>query len=567
VTEAPARRDWLVLGGLFLFAFAIRLAYLYEIREMPFLLTPVVDALAYDEWAQRIAAGDWWGDRVFYQAPAYPYLLAVFYELFGRDLWLVHVLQMAMGAGSCVLMAGATGLIFGRSAGLVAGAGLALYPPAIFFDGLLGKTVLDLLLTSGLLCLLAAFQRSRRGGLLVAAGCVLGLLALTRENTLVFVAALPFWLWLRFADASRRRRAGWLLAFGLGVALLLLPVGARNYAVGRTFALTTAQLGPNFYMGNNAEATGLYVPLIPGRHTPLYEAGDAELLAERALGRPLTRGEVSDYWLQRGLDFAREHPLRWLALLAWKLALTWNEFEIADVEDIHVYAEWSLLLRAGLQFLHFGLLAPLAILGGVLLWPRRRDFWLLPWLALVYSLSVALFITFARFRFPLVPILLPLAAVACVRALDLSKSGRWAELRAPGLVFAACLVCFNLPLLDEERQRLTSYTNLGGIMLNQDRLAEAEPYLARALAADADNADLLFHLAVLRYKQGRHAEAEAELARMFALEPRDHRGHRLLARIYRETGRSEQAQREARIAAELDPEPAARPARRPAARP
>ena len=30
------------------------------------------DSHAYDAWAQRIAAGDWVGGDVFYQAPLYP---------------------------------------------------------------------------------------------------------------------------------------------------------------------------------------------------------------------------------------------------------------------------------------------------------------------------------------------------------------------------------------------------------------------------------------------------------------------------------------------------------------
>ncbi len=34
------------------------------------------DSRAYDEWARRIAAGDWIGREVFYQAPLYPYFLA-----------------------------------------------------------------------------------------------------------------------------------------------------------------------------------------------------------------------------------------------------------------------------------------------------------------------------------------------------------------------------------------------------------------------------------------------------------------------------------------------------------
>ena len=44
------------------------------------------DSRGYDEWARRIAGGDWLGHEVFYQAPLYPYLLGVIYAIAGRHL-------------------------------------------------------------------------------------------------------------------------------------------------------------------------------------------------------------------------------------------------------------------------------------------------------------------------------------------------------------------------------------------------------------------------------------------------------------------------------------------------
>ena len=53
------------------------------------------DSRGYDEWARRIAAGDWLGRDVFYQAPLYPYLLGVIYAVAGRHLLLVRIVQAA----------------------------------------------------------------------------------------------------------------------------------------------------------------------------------------------------------------------------------------------------------------------------------------------------------------------------------------------------------------------------------------------------------------------------------------------------------------------------------------
>jgi hypothetical protein len=78
--------------------------------------------------------------------------------------------------------------------------------------------------------------------------------------------------------------------------------------------VTTYQLGPNLYMGNNPAAGGHYVPLRPGREDPAFEATDAIELAEAARGKHLGMREVSDYWVGRALGFVRDDPWRWLAL-------------------------------------------------------------------------------------------------------------------------------------------------------------------------------------------------------------------------------------------------------------
>ena len=60
------------------------------------------DSRSYDLWAQEIARGHWLGDRVFYQAPLYPYFLATLYWLFGHHLFMIRVVQIILGATSCL---------------------------------------------------------------------------------------------------------------------------------------------------------------------------------------------------------------------------------------------------------------------------------------------------------------------------------------------------------------------------------------------------------------------------------------------------------------------------------
>src|SRR5438034_7579853 len=144
--------------AIFATALAVRLVHVWQIRASPFFSVLMGDSRGYDDWAQRIAGGDWIGREVFYQAPLYPYLLGVIYAIGGRSLLLVRVIQAVIGSASCVLLGLAASRLFsrravlrqaqdgpepGRRAGVVAGLMLALYAPAIFVDGLLQKSVLD----------------------------------------------------------------------------------------------------------------------------------------------------------------------------------------------------------------------------------------------------------------------------------------------------------------------------------------------------------------------------------------------------------------------------------------
>jgi hypothetical protein len=121
---------------------------------------------------------------------------------------------------------------------------------------------------------------------LVALGLAMGALSLTRENALVLVIIVAAWI-LFASAAALTDRLRLLAAFAIAVAVVLVPVAIRNYAVGGAFYLTTSQFGPNFYIGNNPGADGTYASLRFGRGAPEYERQDATELAELASGADL----------------------------------------------------------------------------------------------------------------------------------------------------------------------------------------------------------------------------------------------------------------------------------------
>ena len=78
-------------AAIFAVAIAIRLAHVALLRSSPFFDVLLGDARGYDEWARRIAGGEWIGRDVFYQAPLYPYFLGLLYSIAGRDLLVVRI--------------------------------------------------------------------------------------------------------------------------------------------------------------------------------------------------------------------------------------------------------------------------------------------------------------------------------------------------------------------------------------------------------------------------------------------------------------------------------------------
>src|SRR5204863_8167490 len=133
------------------------------------------------------------------------------------------------------------------------------------FDLQIDKPVLDVALCSGLLwtiSMLADFPRPPRW---LACGAICGLLALSRENTLVLIPLLAVWAWVRDRNQARRSRVRSIAMLFAGTLCVLGPVSLRNSLIGRAFHLTTAQFGPNFYIGNSAGSDGFYRPLRAGR--------------------------------------------------------------------------------------------------------------------------------------------------------------------------------------------------------------------------------------------------------------------------------------------------------------
>jgi tetratricopeptide (TPR) repeat protein len=525
LAPAPDRFGWAACA-IFAIALGVRLIHVWQIRKAPFFSVLMGDSRAYDEWAQQIARGDWVGHEVFYQAPLYPYFLGTLYAIAGRDLLMVRMWQAIIGSLACVFLGLAGRRFFSRPTGLIAGSMLALYAPAIFFDSLIQKSVLDVFFICLTLWILSGLVPDSRNGLALVAtrervawlclGLGMGALSLTRENALVLAVVILLWVFVRNGVAGRERVAA-AGAFVLGLAIVIVPVTVRNHIVGGGFYVTTSQFGPNFYIGNNPKADGTYMPLRFGRGAPEYERQDAIELAERAEGRHLTPAEVSTYWADRALDFITSQPAAWLSLGGRKVALLWNATEMVDTESQESYAGWStpvgLLAHVG----HFGILVPLAAFGVWATWSRRKRLWIVHAMAIAYAASVVMFYVFARYRFPLVPFLVLFASAGLA---SLPGFVRARSLRVLPLATVGAIAIFvNWPILSRDLMEAVTENNLGVALESEGRLDEAVSHYRRAIAFKADYAPAYNNQGTALRAKGDLDEAVASYERALALQP------------------------------------------------
>lgn len=429
----------LALVGLFVVALVLRIAYVVEFSHAPDFRAPGVDAQFHDYWARGLATGDWTPPRPyedpqvrgtpFLRPPGYPYFLAGCYRVFGSSPLVLRIVQSVLG-----MLALGLGFAFSRRwfGGAVALCWLALagtYWVLIYFETELHAPVLLIPLLWGLVLIVATWTERLSLTRAALGGLLLGLAALVRPNALLLAPAILIWAgWVATRRGELRRIVfvgGGLLC---GMVAALAPATFRNYYVSGEFVLITSNAGINLYIGNNPQADGGITDEIPGVGTFRtcfdYPALVASL--ERSQGRELTSSAVSRHFTHEALAWIAGNPLEFAQLCGRKLIMFWGAWEIAHNKVLRVERTQSVVLSP--LPVHFGAVLGAAVVGlAFLLFTRQRNesahddddrtirrrhevVVLLCVLVVTYFLSVWPFFIAGRYRLPIVPFLMVLAA-------------------------------------------------------------------------------------------------------------------------------------------------------------
>ena len=369
----------------------------------------VLEQLAWDRWL---------GGPTFFQEPGYPYLVGLTYRVFGPDPWPVFAWQLLLGVAGVLVIHRLGRRLFSHVEGALAGLLAVLAPIPLFYEVTLLRDALVVFLTMALALLMAWTVDGPRRRWFVL-GLAFGAAALVKQTFLAFPLLMAVWRLAAVRSPARDRlaAAGLVLA---GLSLALLPVALRNVTVGVPVLAMNGSALSQLPLFHTAGATPFAVDVDMDYVRVLLAAKGS---AVRGL-----------------LEAARTHQSAWglMALEAKKAAYAWHGYESPNNVDFYLFRLAAPVLSA--LPIRVVVLVPLAAIG--LARDAGRAWPLL--VAIAASLgSVVLGTALARYRAPLLALLMPLAGAGILTLYRWLAARRWVPIIAamlasvPYLVWAA----------------------------------------------------------------------------------------------------------------------------------
>lgn len=344
--------------------------------------------------------------------PIYPYLLAAIFKLFGifsgKSHVVIQTLNCAFAALTVIPIHGIAKRTFGE--GVATGAAwmwvflpTALYYPVVW----VWDTALTALIFSLIFWATLALREKQSVRLWAGYGALWAVGTLINP---VILSLFPFLLGWLIWDARKvsvswaRPAAAALLVF----AMCLVPWTIRNYRVFGKIIVLRSNFGLELWLGNN---TNVADTMGEGQHP-------TDNLEEAAKYKRM--GEVS-YMAekeQEAVSFMRTHPVDALSLAFRRFQVTWL-VTTGNPLDI-----WSGGNPAGKAFLVLNCFISVLCLFGALLANRARIPEAAPFAMVLLIFPLVFYVTHTslRYRFPMDPIMLILAASTVAHVISVAKT-------------------------------------------------------------------------------------------------------------------------------------------------
>jgi 4-amino-4-deoxy-L-arabinose transferase-like glycosyltransferase len=376
-----------------------------------------------------------------HSSPIYPHFIAACYAVFGPDHLhtSVKLIQALLGGLTALFVHWIALSLFDRRTALLSATIAALYPTFLAYSHYFySETLYTFLLTAVTAALLRESKLAHALALL-GTGLLGGLAALTRSIFLLQAPIIAGWIALRDWVPSRRHVL-LALIFVAGVATVIVPWSIRNTLRYDRFLLIDTNAGNVLYKNWNG--------ILPENHD-IGLIGRWHHLARRYHLDPLMRDRVEEEHIvdrnnaeiRAAIAYVLEHPGIYMrnSILRATETLNPTSFVVRALRLDHYGAvprQLEELIVLTIVVSTMGLMI-FSVLG-LSLFPMTRARMLPTLLILSHTGACVLIISTSRYRYPMMPLLIPFAAHAILDIRNLPKL-RDARLR---WLAAAALIAF-----------------------------------------------------------------------------------------------------------------------------
>lgn len=393
-------------------AFAVRLAILFVVSRRAVPTFSELYPIEIGCIAKSIASGKGFSSPLpflktgptAWHAPVYPYILGGIFWIWGPYSVAARIASQVANCLFAALAAfpifGVAEHCFGRRAGVISSWLWVVLPSAWHIplaEG--GYATVSMLLVTLIFWQTLDLEKRNSTWQWVALGALWAAEAMTNPSLLVIMPFLLVWIVRRL----RKRILPWrghvtaaVMVFVLGAA----PWTVRNYRAFGKFVPMRSVLGIALWMGNNPVAEGVQsFPMLPALN--LSEAMRFQRMGEISYSRFKGR---------EALAFIRAHPEATLLRVAHNAASFW--LSVSDRPD----EGWSADPAYIKMLLLLNVLMLLMVALGISSARRVRSPYLAPFMWALLTFPVLYYITYplVRFRFPIEPLLIILAAYGLV---------------------------------------------------------------------------------------------------------------------------------------------------------
>ncbi len=341
------------LGVVLLPVMLLRVFYINAYLElMPYAIHPLNDARMYWDLSRAILQDGWLlpGEGPFYQAPLYPYMLALLQSFGIYQIESIIRLQSLLGVITTLQVYLLARFMLPIRWSTVAALlfGLCHYP--LFFESKVLAAAPGMALFLLFALSYALWLKKQKTIWLMSSAMIFSLAVLCRAN-LIF--ALPFLLihiagpWSKSFVLRNEWRGAltrvmiFLVIFIAGI----LPVTLRNYFVGGSLVPISANSGVTLYMGTNSQAAGGLAPVTGLSNDIAQQKTGSIALASKLAGEDFTPAEASNFWVKKTVRWIMHNPASFIILEGKKLLWSLYQAPPAVNYSSHFEEQWIAILR------------------------------------------------------------------------------------------------------------------------------------------------------------------------------------------------------------------------------